>query len=613
MVDAAEPASDEALTRRSIWPLYAGVVAAVVIGLTLFLVATNVGIGLSPDGIYYLNGAQTLLDSGRYGGYRFDGTYGPTTRFPPLYSAALAGLTAIGGEPRGIAGRALQAAIFATNIAAVAGLVWWGATGSWLRRQRRSIAAAGIASVVAALLVATSGFTLRAHAYLLTDGLAVTFMLASLAVLVSWLHRPRWFSPILLASLLSATFLLRYAAASLILYCGLVLLVHTGIAVFKERRSGTRPLRVGMTHLLSLGLLVLLVGTVLLGWTARNRSVAQRSNVSAPTVGRSVEFDPPGAKHIASLTRTVRDWIRPAAPEIDHPPPASMKRTLAASGIGCGLLVAIVLGRGSSNQPDAQPSLPAPSGKGLPIIFLGFALVYVGFLNFSITFFDRSVFFNPRLLMPCQFALAVGLPAAISRWAWLRRERMHSKSTAARWPVWIASIAVLPPAAWLLANTAWGGIAYASHAAKHGNGFTAPAWTESDLLLDVAALPEGTRIYSGAFDVVRLYANRAATVAHKAPTGESQRTGTVDPRFAEQSLRMADEFSPDGLAVYAEFENTKRPNFATPAQLDDFMSVRPIIERPGDGVLYVIGGEAHAEMWDDWAREQLTRRPVGSR
>lgn len=165
----------------------------------------------------------------------------------------------------------------------------------------------------------------------------------------------------------------RYAGLSLIAAGVLGLLLWYGAGVWKSR----------------LGSLALFIGVALLpmaGWLLRNLAV------SGTLTNRVPLFHPPGRDALLQGARTISLWVvGPGFPWV-------------VRALGLGILILGLLLAGS---PFFRPSMGkfsrgAPQGveRNLARVLALHAVVYVGFLAFSLTFIDASTPLSTRILAP---------------------------------------------------------------------------------------------------------------------------------------------------------------------------------------------------------------------
>jgi hypothetical protein len=176
--------------------------------MTLVLVATHSGIGVSPDSVAYLTGAHSLAGGHGYSDDT-DGHYFAITKFPPLFPFVLSI-----GERGGLSGtgaaRALHVILFPLLVVLTAMIVW-------------RICEDGIATSAAAAIVATSPVFVRSFANAWSEPLFLVITALAILLLHKALGDARWMPGAAAVAGLAA--LDRYAGIALIGIAALAILL----------------------------------------------------------------------------------------------------------------------------------------------------------------------------------------------------------------------------------------------------------------------------------------------------------------------------------------------------------------------------------------------------
>jgi hypothetical protein len=354
------------------------VVAALAIaGGGLAVRATRGGVGLSNDSFVYLSAARHLVEGkgllvspcvSYEAGTRAAPGENPVTltHFPPLYPAAVAALGRLGLDLREAA-RWLNVVLFSVNVAIV-GLALIG-------RSRT-----GISPLVATLWIVCSFDLIYLHVMAWSEPLSLALGFGGLTLLGSWLdgQGPRTAGLLLAAALAGLAAVTRYA--------GLVYVI-VGVAGLLAIGSSPQMPRVRNALLFggfaSLPLLCVLI---------HNSANAGR------VVNRRLEFHPPELARVGQLFDTLVSWVLPA----NLPAPSR-------TALGAGLVVGAIAIHFWFQR--ATPVRERRFGRGSPSRALGrlltiFVPAYFIFVFASMTFVDRAIPINFRLLAPLHVAVA---------------------------------------------------------------------------------------------------------------------------------------------------------------------------------------------------------------
>jgi 4-amino-4-deoxy-L-arabinose transferase-like glycosyltransferase len=342
-------------------------------GLTLWYV-TPAGIGLTNDSVAYIAGARSILAGTGYSDIWLDSSLEALTHYPPLLSLTLAGIGALGLDPQRGA-RLLNILLFAANTGLM-GLLSWRMTKSQLF------------SILLALLFALSAPLLTIHAYALSEPLFLFF--SFLAFIFFGFAMDEKKEERGKKNLSSFFFLCGLAAslATLARYSGLALVATFLLSTFLLAPTWGEKFKKSA---------IFLAGVIppLAAWFIRNRLVAESAT------NRSFVFHPVLAEKIPTATYNMSQWLMPIE---------SWRRELLKSGImewilillGAGLLLWVISRAWTFFFRPASAS-PEPIAFTTAVYIFG----YLGAVLFSMSFFDASTKFQPRILSPLYVSLMV--------------------------------------------------------------------------------------------------------------------------------------------------------------------------------------------------------------
>ena len=442
-----------------------GLLFYVVIALLAFAAAGWVvaatrawGLGVSPDSVTYLTTAEQFAR-----GWGFlpqeETAELATPHFPPLFPMALAAVSVVDDDLRVVA-RWLGVALMAVNVVLVALL---GAR-----------AAGRVGACVVALLVATNDAMLDAHAWLLSEPLAIAFTLAALLLLTDGItpatsrKRRRWL--LFCAALATAAACLtRYAAISLIA-AGMLAIVFAHHATWRQRLVEAVTYAVIATAPLGL-------------WVLRNRMLAGTGT------NRRLSWNGISKRHWEQLGDAVERWA--------SLPQSGWALLIASVAAAVGVGVAVFVLRRRVARPATGANATQRDAERIAVLrpLLLFAGCYAALVLTTVAFLDRSTPLDSRILLPLQVSLAI--PAMTLGWTLLSGMR-HGP---------VIAVGVV---AFMTAAGVTGSISLANDLAADGHGFTARWWTQSPTLKYAGTIPTAQPIYSNAPEVLYVHLRRPA-------------------------------------------------------------------------------------------------------
>ena len=351
-------------------------IASVGVGVGFSLLASRGGPGVSPDSVVYLQGARALRSGVGYVVER-GGSPIPIVHFPPVYSATLAAVGAVGKDSLS---RALRLNI-ALEVALLL-IVWWGLT--------RGVGAGFAATAIGLGFVATSPEVTDVGAWVLSEPLFFCLSTGALFLLANHLRRPRR------ALLVAASVLV--AAAVLTRYAGVALLGAVPLSLLLWRRRSFRERAIDVTIHASI------VALPILAWGAH---VLGSRGASAGSGERSISLHPPTLDDWQAGAATLSHWIFPYAV------PAVLGVLLVLTVTGFAL--AVTLRRLGANRTTSLEEGPSRQGQQPhALVFLVAAFGYLATVVFARSVVDAMVPFNGRMMAPAFIYFVVGTVAALS-------------------------------------------------------------------------------------------------------------------------------------------------------------------------------------------------------
>lgn len=470
-------------------------VALAVLGCGISLIATQQGIGASPDSVAYIGAARNLV-AGRGLSLPFGGwADSPLTQYPPLYPVTLAAAAAAGGNVLGHA-RWLAALLFAANIIIVA---LWTAEGMPRTRWLSPVAGAGFLlspSIASLHLMAWSE-----PLFLFLGGLGLWLLFRART-------DPTWW-PLVLSGLL-------FGGATLTRYAGLAYTLTGFVALLSDtdRKWRERLLRTGAVGMIAVVPIAI--------WVIRNQWLFGNAT------GRTIAFHPVGAADLWLGLNTAADWLL-----IPQSWPRRPELALGLIAVAA-LLVGITLWRMRRVRKTAGKSVSSPAA--MRRLLLQFVACYGLFLLFSISFVDANTQLDSRILSPVLMAI---IPLAVSYGYQLYLGLGNARP--------IRRLLAAIPALYLvfMAIHTFGLVRASSTA---GIGFNHQRWRKSALIAAAADLPANGVIYSNAPEPLYLLAGLRSVLLPKKFETMGERP---NPGYQVDLQRMQDAMvASNGTVVY---------------------------------------------------------------
>ncbi len=442
-----------------------------VVGIFLVLRATPEGLGLSDDSVGYIAGARSIL-AGH--GYRevWLASDGLVTHFPPAFSSLLALIGLFGLDPlRGA--RFLNASLFGLNIF-LAGILGWRMTRSLPKVQGAGSSSSRLFSLAAGLVLAAlflvNDSLLRVHAVAMSEPLFIFLSLLSFWMLDLYFERDsHWMWLVACGTFVGLAFLTRYAGIALVATFLMVLLVaHTG---WRKR-------------LVSAGIFIAGVLPWVAGWGTYNELVAGN------TTNRELLFHPITLSNFDTALYNISTFLVPVEPWRRELFKVTGLFLFLIGIILCGLLfwtLRKVQYHLTNQKTQERPEIVAFS-NGL------YVFGYLAAILASMSFFDASTKFKPRILSPLYVSILI-LLVLFGIWLWRRRR---------------AALLVL--AALIFGMSLYGQFSAVTELMKGGQGYASFQWYDSKTMAYLRTLPSALMIYTNQPGAVYLYTGRGAYV-----------------------------------------------------------------------------------------------------
>lgn len=313
--------------------------------VTVFLWATGPhGIGVRSDSVAYLWSSENLVKGIGLGRLNGLGEFRPMTHWPPLYPFLLA-------LPQWFGFNSLSAARLLGAVSIGLMVLLFGVSISRLTRGSPWYTGLGT------LVLVTSYAMWDTSLYAMTEPLYMILGLLAFLFLDNYLGSNKRVWLYASSAILGLSLLTRYAGGALILAALLALLIRPG-QVYRQKIKDS--------------LILLLISVLPLAlWTIRNILLADTAT------NRYIEFASIPAEEWLNLKNLAADWLLPVLKISEVNSPRLLMIVLAA------VVLAWFTGR-SKRLEQEKPSR-------LWIIFLLYAVSYVGYILFSKLLFDKTI------------------------------------------------------------------------------------------------------------------------------------------------------------------------------------------------------------------------------
>jgi hypothetical protein len=351
---------------------------ALVIALGMFLVwySTRWGAGLISDTFQYVASARSFVAGAGFSIPYGDGLLEPMTKYPPMFSIALAvfefvGISALQGA------RFINIFLFGVNI-------------FLMFMSVRQLTNSYYFSLLAALLFSLSFVLIEVHSWALSEPLYICLGLCTILAFGRYSRdtNRKWL--ILSALLAAGVFLTRYVGLSLIL--AVIIVIFLSQLDFKRKLADA--LLFGSIAVLPIAI-----------WTLRGYLLTSTFN------DRVIAFHPLTEKNYLSAINVIFEWFLPAA-LVDR----TLKYLLLLSGI---LLIGTLIYLLRSYKGRW---FTLPQNNEIIAIHVLYPFTYGSMIIISKTWVDADIGLSDRMLSPMLVSLLI-LSVALLSYVWNKAER----------------------------------------------------------------------------------------------------------------------------------------------------------------------------------------------
>ncbi len=475
-------------------PLFKKLAFAIVLLIAFagMMFATRSGAGLTPDSLTYVNAARQLMQGQPLTEIPTNGKANPYTHFPPLFPVLMAIISTLLRTDPLQAGQYINCLLFGLN----------------------------------ALLVALVLHRAGSRIYIVILG--VIFMLAADEMI--YIHVMVWSEPLFILLMLSGIYFLQrffqsnklsdlaisalaVGLSALVRYVGVVFIVAEFVCVLFLARNAWR------TQLRLLLLQGVVASTPIAFWSIRNIAI------SGSASDRQLFFHPLMLSDIVSGMSIIRDiWVFNARPML----------VPILTGIILGIFVVVLWQM--RQRTGIQERVKAVPSLSFPTIGILFILAYIGFLIFSISFFDASIPVDERILAPA-YVLALLVVMPLLPYA-LEQRKSIARASAIILSVILTSYIVND----IRTFPDW-----------NGRGYAAPKWQLTALFDRIRAIPNDVIIYSDDSKPIYFFVGRAV---YDLPRKINRVTSQPNQNYATERSEMRAKLN-NGQAVLIDFvQNT---------------------------------------------------------
>src|SRR5258708_6030462 len=292
--------------------------------------ATRSGAGLTPDSLTYVNAARQLMQGEPLTEISANGKANPYTHFPPLFPVLMAITSTLLRTDPSQAGRYINCLLFGLN------------------------------ALLVALVLHRAGSRFYIHLMVWSEPLFILLMLSGIYFLQRFLQSNS-ISDLAISAL-------AVGLSALVRYVGVAFIVAEFFYILFLVRKAWR------TQLRLLLLQGVVASTPIALWSIRNIAI------SGSTSDRQLFFHPLMLSDIVSGISIIRDiWFFNARPML----------VPILTGIILGIFVVVLWQM--RQRTGIQERVKAVPSLSFPTIGILFILAYIGFLIFSISFFDASI------------------------------------------------------------------------------------------------------------------------------------------------------------------------------------------------------------------------------
>lgn len=335
-----------------------------IIGFLGLLLITKNGIGISVDSVTYIGGARNILAGKGFSSYALsnDNLNLPITRFPPLFSVALASIIFYNIDAIGAA-RLLNCFMFGCNIFMI-GLVINNITLGSL-----------CLSAMGSFLMLTSTCLLPLHYFVYSEPMFVLLTILGLYLICLYIQNSQIIYIIISGICIAMSLLTRYAGVPSII-AGV-----TGILLMCKGNYYKR--------LYSSLVYVIVCISPMAIWLARNIYLSHNST------GRDIYYHPIGLEFVKKSLLVFSKWLFPS----DNISALILVALLIIMMVGFILLIYPLL-KERGYKIEKINNLYWLSFPVIPTVFIIYCLYYLSFILLSKSLFDAYIPIDNRILSP---------------------------------------------------------------------------------------------------------------------------------------------------------------------------------------------------------------------
>jgi len=470
-------------------PLFVGGIAilAVVAIFAIWFGTSTWGIGITPDSVAYISGANSLLADGTLRVIEVEGKAAPLVHSAPLLSALLASISAIFHTTPQVSVVWLNAFCLALTMALVGFTAAHFLKSNWI-------------SWLAALMTVSALPMVSMHLRALSEPPYLLFSLLALVLIAYHWETPNIWLVVAAACAACLGIYTRYAGAAL-LGAGFLGVLFT-------------PARRTIERLRETAAFALLSSLPFIAWLGRNYAVSG----SATTATIST-------RHIITLAtigdgiNTLSSWLLPGSIPI-------ALRAAVAFAMAAIVIAGYRMSRSSRTQRN--------SAQALPVVMALFILCHFALNVAAISFAYSDIPLDDRNLLP------VLAPAVlILVWLWKQMEGSAGFGRVA----WVSATAMV---FLMLATNVFRSVNEVRGAAASGRGYSSAQWRNAEVIRQLRALPRGVTVYTTLPSVFRYLTEHPA---RSLPEIYFDRTRLPNLNYQRDYNRMRDEARERGIAV----------------------------------------------------------------
>jgi hypothetical protein len=326
----------------------------------IIIISSQFGLGVSPDSVAYLAGAQSILDGK---GYTNNGSF--INQWPPLYSITIAFVSKITNTGILFSAKLLSAFMYFLTIIVINQII---------SKYKISLLSNILINF---FLITSTAFTIFLWAW--SESLFIFFLMVSILIFLKWLESEKNYLLFIIGIITGLMLLTRFASLGFI--GGFILFI-----LFRKKNDINEKLK----NIMNIVLPALLIFSLWMIYSSQN---------SFKPMNRDILFHPISAEHIISLIVTTLIWI---CPIINYEIVISLTKFIGTEYLRLSMIISIIIFTLfivfiSKRTFQYLSNIIKDEGNKF-LVFLIFS--YLIGLFVSITFFDYMINFENRLLSP---------------------------------------------------------------------------------------------------------------------------------------------------------------------------------------------------------------------